>query len=136
MPAFLSGSVPTEPVTVPCVCDGQPHEQDTVTIRTRFSGTDISVIDSAKIRVVDYSTSEVAIDLGQANRALMTLGVVGWSFTDESGTAIPFDSKRTNDMDAAAWAPVCERLSEVLEVSQAPLAKKSSATSAKRRAAA
>ena len=122
MGAFII-ALETEDVPVPCVCDGTPHEADTVTVKRRYSGADLAVIDAAMLRV--DITGRTSVDIAASTLAMMTLGVVGWSFTGATGDPVPFSSDLTNTMDPAAWSVVSEHLSAKLEAQRAPLAKRS-----------
>lgn len=103
-------SAGTEDVEVPCVCGN--HEKDTITVIARFSGAVVSEIDSAMFEV--HGDGNPRANMGAANRKMMELCVVGWSFTGSDGAPIPFDPELINEIDARAWSPVVEYLNDRL----------------------
>lgn len=83
----------TDQVEIPCPCEGQPHEVDTVTLRSEYGYGDLTEIQRKSIRFVPIEqngqTQVVTVSDPEAEHyALLGLGVKAWSFLEDDGSAM------------------------------------------------
>lgn len=74
-------------VTIPCICPGEPHDSDEVTLRDRldFRQT-VAVQKSVLFLGTDPSNAEIMATLTEA---YLLYGIEAWSVRDERGKAVP-----------------------------------------------
>lgn len=119
-PFIDSTTFETEEVDVPCICEGTPHQQDTVTIRKELSGAEIAQINGSMFKI--NSEGIAYADASASDLAAMELAVVGWSFLDSTGTPIPFNRDWINRMKSSAWSLVSAVVDAKVAEAKRPLA--------------
>lgn len=116
----------TDPVVVPCPCVGKPHEQDTVFIKRALSGFDVARVQGAMFSVTDEG--KPSADVSASNLAAMEVCVMGWTFVDKDGTAIPFERRLVNKLRSDIWRIVADAVEKKTEAEESPLGTGSSGT--------
>jgi hypothetical protein len=66
----------TEVISIPCMCPGEPHKNDTITVRT-----ELGYGDTMKLRDV--------LAEGAASRLFLSLVIADWTLLDKDGKARP-----------------------------------------------
>lgn len=109
----------TEEVVVPCICEGTPHPVDKVYIRKELSGAEIAQINGSMFKI--NSEGQAYADASASDLAAMELAVVGWTFVDNTGTAIPFNRAWTNRLKSSAWRVVSAAVELKVNEAKRPL---------------
>lgn len=113
---FVVDAEPEE-VEVPCLCAGN-HPNDVILVKRRLSARDVAVHDSAFFRIGMDGRADA--DQGAAGLAMLQIGVLGWNFLNEDGTAVPFNPELLELLDSAVSAPVVEHLMTKLQAAKNP----------------
>ena len=86
----------------PCVCPGQPHDEDYISLRTELGG----------IELVEFATAEGSDRL----RILAT----DWNLLDDSGAIAPMDEDHFRRLYSEAFEPLNDWLTKNLKTSTLP----------------
>lgn len=76
----------TDTITFDCMCEGTPHDEDTVTLRSEYGYGDLTDIQSKSIRIIPQGDKMVALtDPESEHYALLQVAIVSWTFLEDDG---------------------------------------------------
>ncbi len=85
--AVPESSAPSNIVTLtPCRCPGSPHDEDIVILAPKIP----LALGVAGLWVIDQATTVSSV-VGELSEVYLRHGIVGWSFVDAKGAAIPIN---------------------------------------------
>lgn len=122
MSAFIDLEATEDFALSACHCPDQPHDHDTVTIRTQYGYGDL--LELSKVHTFGK------VDPMGERAKLLQLAIVGWSFTDAAGEPVPVDLPHILMLRQDVVEPIVVRVDEHYESSRAPVPNGSSGPSA------
>ena len=90
MSAFIDRAA-TDRLSLPCVCEGAPHGEDEIVIRSEYGYGDLTDIQSRSIRLIpnaDASGVVAVTDPESEHYALLQTAIVSWTFVADDGSPI------------------------------------------------
>ena len=78
-------------VTIPCLCEGSPHEKDTITLRESLDFRRASIARNAFLVLLSErgGTAPLADVLATVTETFIRVGIVAWTLRDEKGKPVP-----------------------------------------------
>jgi hypothetical protein len=105
-----------------CYCPNEPHDHDTVTIRTQFGYGDI-------ITLGRVHTEAGRIDPLAERAKLLELGIVEWSFVGEEGEPVPLGLPMILLLKPSIVEPIAEAIDDAWQAATVALPNGSSGPS-------
>jgi hypothetical protein len=87
-----------DPITIPCICSGSPHESDTIRLRDKLGLFEAASIRNAILVFKANDPNSTAADvLAVMGEASILAGVESWSLVDEKGKPIEVTRQAIRD---------------------------------------